>query len=184
MPAPDRLRQRSYDGDMMFAGRDGESAVLDFLRQSATVSHIEDLRDDLHWRDLDVDFRVQRPWGAELVEAKSDVHLGRSPYVLFEALRINHTSREHPVTLGWSARSAADWFLIWSPEVGGLYFFRVGDFRTAMRKHSMTARKAMRVSIVETDRIKTTINFLIPLAQVPHRIYERVDGCWRAKYGS
>lgn len=179
MPIPDQTKSRSYNGDYMREGKEGESYVYDFLKSRSNVKNIDDLRDDPEWQQRDVDFRVRRHDASELlVDAKSDVHMGISPNVLFELLRINHTSDDFPVRYGWSVASGAALFCIWSPPLMRLYRVWADDLRSAMRRYTDHARKNTRIDIVPTDRIKTTVNILIPRAYVSYIAFDYNGGRW------
>jgi hypothetical protein len=98
-----------------------------------------------------------------LAEIKSDAHLGVSGNVLFEVLRINHTApHDRAVTLGWSARTPAHWLLFYAPSVGKLYRWRMEDYRNGLQLYTGAERSKARVSFVSTDKIKSTLNILVP----------------------
>lgn len=178
MPRPDPNRERSYDGDMMTLGKDGESVVYDFLHARTTLQRVEDVREDPQWQQRDVDFIAHHATGQTLVEAKTDTWMGRTGYVLFEFARIYHTSPAHPIKLGWSVTSEADVFCIWAPSMAWLYAITAVHLRDAMRQYTRQARKKTRISFIETDAIKSTLNFLIPLSYVQYRAYGRKNGLW------
>lgn len=157
-------KQRSYNGDYMQRGKEAERIVMRFLEYNSNVIGVDDLRQLRVMRESDVDLSVKLMDGRViLAEIKSDWYLGVSGNVLFESLRINHTASPNAaLTLGWSARSPANWLLYYAPQKKSLYIGSFGAFRSAMQKYTKDARKQTRIDYVETDSIKSTINILIP----------------------
>lgn len=174
---PGAERTRSYNGGYMKAGRKGEEVVMSWLKSRAEVIGIEDLTRLRQMREADVDCSLSLYDGTvALAEIKSDRHLGKSGKVLFEIARVNHTSiHEKAATLGWSARSPAQWLLFYAPSVDRIYRWRMDDYRRGFQNYTREFRSATHLNYVETDNIKSTINILIPeeYMNLPSlRIYE------------
>tara|TARA_Y100000310_G_scaffold345377_1_gene464282 strand:- start:2505 stop:3071 length:567 start_codon:yes stop_codon:yes gene_type:complete len=162
--APSADRPRSYDGGYMEAGRTAEKKVMAWLERQPWVLGLDDLRSLRPLREADVDLGIKLIDGrATLAEIKSDNHLGIKGNFLFEALRINHTAPpDRAVTLGWSARSPARWLLYYAPSFDRVYQIEMDDFRAALQDYTREIRKKSRIDYVETDKIKSTVNVLIP----------------------
>lgn len=161
---PGANRERSYDGDYMEAGRKAEDIIMDWLRRQPWVLDLDDLTGLRPMRQADVDCHFSLTDGrSTLAEIKSDKHLGTSKNYLFEVLRINHTAPpDKAVTLGWSARSPAKWLLYWAPNKKEIHQISMDEFRGALQNYSQQQRKETKLSYVPTDRIKSTVNILIP----------------------
>lgn len=161
---PSAERDRSYSGDYMVAGRKAEEIILGWLSAQPWVLGVEDLRSFRPMREADVDCSIALSDGRVTVaEIKSDRHLGRSGKFLFEVLRINHTALpERAVTLGWSARSPARWLLFYAPIKSEIHQVLMDDYRRALQAYTAEVRGRTQFSFVPTDRIKSTVNILIP----------------------
>ena len=160
-------KERSYDGDYMKVGKTGEAIVAAWLRQRAHVASVTDLSNLPTWQDLDVDLRVLLHSGKSfLAEVKTDQHLGKSGNVLFEILRIYHTAdARYCAKSGWSIRTMAEWIFYYAPSVEQLYTFKTMDLRGAFQRYTHEARQQTRQIWVNTDRIKSTLNVLIPFEE-------------------
>lgn len=158
-------KERSYDGDYMQAGRTGEEIVMKFLRTLPSVESVTDYRNLGTAQQDDVDICILFTSGrTELAEIKSDKHMREGGNVLFEVLRINHTVRESfkACVLGWSARSTAKYVFYYAPSESRIYQCALADLRLSFQRYTQTARKTTRFAFVETDKIKSTLNVLIP----------------------
>lgn len=163
MPSP--LRERSYGGEYMAEGEAAERICIEYLRSRDDVETVTDLRHIRLMQSVDVDCACTLTDGrVVMVEIKSDVHMvGAAGNVLFELLRLNHTAEpEHAVKLGWTARTKADWLLYYSPKQHAVYQTETRALQQAFQKYSAKARGSMRLSVVPTDNIKTTLVALIP----------------------
>lgn len=162
----------------MADGKKAEEKVLGWLAREPWVIGVEDLRSLRQMREADVDCSVALIDGrVTLAEIKSDRHLGVSGNFLFEVLRINHTAPpEKAVTLGWSSRTPARQILYYAPACDVVHSILADEFRRAMQAYTDVTRKGSRIDYVETDRIKSTINILIPSrfveAMTSYRKYE------------
>ena len=163
---PGASNERSYSGHYMEAGRKAEEIVMKWLSSHPHIISVSDLRELRPMREADVDVSLCLYDGrVALAEIKSDYHLGKSGNVIFEVLRINHTcGTDHSCTLGWSARSPATWLLFYAPQVASIYRISFSDYRKGMQE---ATREEPKINIVRTDRIKTTINILIPERYFP-----------------
>lgn len=162
---------------MMAVGRIGENMAQGFL--NFRFSHVLDVRDDARWQEADVDFLCGPQYGIR-VEAKSDARLGQTRNIFFELMRINHTAPEsHRFTTGWSVRSLAHIFLIWSTDEKLLYAISATALRDGLSLYVQSKRNQVRPITVPTDRIKSTIGIPVPLAYTQHRVYwPESDGTW------
>lgn len=161
---PSADRKRSYDGGYMAAGKRAEEIVLEWLMTRPWVVDVEDLRPYRPMREADVDCSIALTDGrVTLAEIKSDRHLGVSKNFLFEVLRINHTAPpDAAVKLGWSARSPARYGLLYAPVTKIIHKISMDDYRAALQDYTKEVRRKTNISYVETDRIKSTVNILIP----------------------
>jgi hypothetical protein len=161
---PSHDRKRSYNGGYMAFGTNTENGVIEWLKKLPWVDGVDDVRavNALQGADVDCSIRL-RDGRVVLAEIKGDQHLGRSPNFLFETLRINHTAfADKAVTLGWSARSPATSLLYYAPSTCSICHLTMNDFRRAMQNYTKVARGNTKLSYVETDAIKSTVNILIP----------------------
>ena len=158
-------KQRSYSGDYMEFGKIGEKVVVSFLQDNPEILEVKDWSEIQAVQYADIDCAITTKSGqVVLAEIKSDKHLGVSGNVLFEVLRINHTC--HPdfsANLGWSGKTPAKFIFYYAPSVRQIYRFETEKLRRAMQVYTRRKRKNMRLDVVETDSIKTTVNILIPI---------------------
>lgn len=175
-PIPSAERTDHYDGDYMEAGRAGEEVVMRWLRGLASVDEVTDLRHFTAARYADVDVQIRmRDGRIVLSEIKSDRHLGVSDNILFEVLRINHTApTNYACGLGWAARSPASSILYYAPAVSKIYHISTANLRLAFQRYTKECRGQSRISWVDTDATKSTLNVLIPIryAQGLYQIFE------------
>jgi len=162
---PSADRQRSYNGGYMAAGREGEKIVLDWLKCQPGIIECEDLRDLRPMQKADVDCSIYTTDGrVALVEIKSDRHLGGSGNLLFEYLRVNFTTgnSRYAVTLGWSARSPAEWLAFYAKAINEIWVISFDNYRKGAQRYVKELGAGARTKIVPTDNIKTTLAWLIP----------------------
>lgn len=167
---------RDYNGALMNAGKQGESAALSFLLQSSGA-RIEDVRNHPEWQRQDVDFLLHYTDRVASVEVKSDRYISRSGNVLFEIARAHHTANPCAY-VGWSVFSAAQHLIVFSPPDGLIYHFRFSDLRAAFQAYVLDSGGKTRVSVVPTDDLRTTFNVLIPLTYCAHNVYTCTAGAW------
>jgi hypothetical protein len=155
---------KSYDGDYMLSGRFAEEVIWLWLEGNSSVIGIEDFRHLRPFQNADVDAGIQlRDGRVKLAEIKSDRHLGVTDNVLFEVLRINHNAPpDSVITLGWGARSPAQYLLYYASSIHQLYVGTFKAFRKAVQQYTAKSRKGTRFDWVNTDTGKSTLNILIP----------------------
>lgn len=158
---PDQAK--SYDGPMMARGADGEEIIWQFLKFRSDVADLADLRDVKIFQRLNVDFGARINGRYELIDAKTDKHLGVSGNVLFEKGRIYHDSPpENIFARGWGAKSAATFIFYYAPDVNAIYTTRLNDLRLATNQYIKDHRHQTNLIVIATDETKTTENVLIP----------------------
>ena len=165
MATPSASKERSYNGDYMKVGKKAEEIVLAFLKSRPDVLGVNDFRELRAVQEADIDFAIKTADGrVTLAEVKSDRHMGITGNVLYEVLRMNHTCiPEKSCVLGWSARTPAQYIFYYSPKLKKLYQFRSEQLRKAFQKYTQDVRKP-NFNFVPTDKIKTTLNVLIPIS--------------------
>lgn len=172
MPQPSRDRERSYSGDYMAQGKSAEDVVKKWLCDSADVSSVNDVSDQRHYQEREIDFIITMRDGREITaEIKSDAHIGSTRNVVFELLRVNHTlNNEKAFVIGWSARSEAAHVFYVSVTENKIFSFSMADLRSAAC--ASFSGKAPKVLTIPTDNIKSTIVLLIPLSSIKHKEHE------------
>jgi len=172
-------KNNSYSGDYMNTGKLGEKVVIKFLQDNPQILEVNDWSEIKATQSADIDCEIiTRSGQVVLAEIKSDKHLGKTGNVLFEILRINHTCRpDFSANLGWSGKTPAKFIFYYAPSVRKIYKFETRSLRKAMQAYTKETRKKMRLDIVETDDIKTTINILIPISYFngDYKVYESLD---------
>ena len=157
-------KKRSYDGDYMTIGKQGEEIVIKWLKSKPNILGITDFRDIREIHEADVDVGVRLYTGRIcLAEIKTDTYLGCTGNVLNEVLRINHYS-EHQYAgyLGWMLRSPAEWLLYYAPncQPPTIYKAKFSEMRLVLQRY--TKENDTSFQITRTDAGKTTYNILIP----------------------
>lgn len=160
-------KARSYNGDYMDIGKQGEEIVIAWLEKRPEILDITDFRDirAVHEADVDVGLRLYKG-PVCLVEIKTDTHLGKSPNVLTEVLRINHyANSKYAGYLGWSLRSPAEHLLFYAPnrKPPAIYRTTFARYRGVLQLYSKT--EEVTFTTVRTDETKTTYNILIPMVE-------------------
>lgn len=161
---PSAENHNSYNGHYMTVGRNAERVVMEWLKNRPSIVGIDDLRNLRAMQEADVDMSIRLYDGrVALAEIKSDWWLGVSGKIIFEILRLNHTcTTDSSCVLGWSARSPAKWLLFYAPQVKAIYKISFDDYRSAMQRFTQEEEPHKHIVTVRTDRIKTTLNLLIP----------------------
>ena len=157
--SPDGNRKNSYNGDLMKFGKTGERIVFDYLSRFGTVT---DLTNDRNKMLADIDFHFSGNNGSWYGEVKTDRYMGKTGNVLYEILRINHTSDLFPLTLGWSFRSEADKLFIYAPSVRKIYYADFSVYRSGFKGVSRTVGSKFKFDVIKTDKIKSTVNVYVP----------------------
>ncbi len=168
-------KQRSYRGDYMDIGKCGEKVVMEWLKARPNVLGIEDFRQIRQVHEADIDVGVRLYTGQVcLAEIKTDTHLGKSPNVLVEVLRINHYAKhQYAGYLGWAFRSPAQWLLFYAPnrkEGPTIYKATFESYRLVIQK--FTKDNDVEFTTVRTDSSKTTYNILIPYEEYFEGVFD------------
>ena len=157
-------KTKSYSGDYMDIGKQGEETVIDWLKQRPNIIGVTDFREIREIHDADIDVGVRLYTGQVcLAEIKTDTYLGTTGNIIFEVLRINHYSdHKYAGYLGWSFRSPAEFLLFYAPnrKPPAIYKITFKDYRAVIQLY--TKENPARFLEVRTDRGKTTYNILIP----------------------
>jgi hypothetical protein len=157
-------KTKSYNGDYMDIGKQGEQKVIEWLKARPSVLGISDFRDIrvIHEADIDIGIRLYKG-NICLAEIKTDTYLGTTGNVLNEILRINHyANHQYAGYLGWTLRSPAEWLFYYAPnrKIPAIYIGRFSDIRLVLQRWTKNTEHS--VVITRTDEIKTTYNILIP----------------------
>lgn len=163
--------QKSYDGELMQKGTENEEVILEWLRGFGRS--VIDFREFRLAQRIDVDFGVETIDGnIVLAEIKADRWIGEDGNLLFECNRINHYAEDHWFYLGWGWRSPAQKLIIRNPETGDTFVFDFRKLRAFVGRHIGGVGKNLKTCIVETDKQKTTFNYLIPMPIVK-KLYKK-----------
>lgn len=154
--------EKSYNGELMRKGTENERVILDWL--SENFKSVLDFREFRLTQRIDVDFGVETIDGNfVLAEIKSDKHISEDRNLCFEVFRINHFVTENQFYLGWGYRSPAQKLIIRNPDTGKVFVFDFLKLRSKIGSYIAEKGKTIRMLPVETDKQKTTFNFLIPM---------------------
>lgn len=166
------LEDKTYSGVLMTAGKTNEDTIMEWLKTIG--KSIIDFREFRLAQRIDVDFGIETMDGAiVLAEIKSDKWIDLNGNFLFECNRINHFVKDKWFYLGWGWRSPAQKLMVRNPLTGKLFVFDFLELRTFMGKYIHETGKRLRIDIVETDKQKTTFNYLIPMKSMSglYKIY-------------
>lgn len=165
--------EKSYSGELMEKGKTNEEIVLCWLRKYG--KNIIDFREFRLAQRIDVDFGIETIDGnIVLAEIKSDKWIKESGNLCFENNRINHFAKNHWFYLGWGWRSPAQHLIVRNPIEKNLYVFEFPDLRGKIGSYISEFGKKLRINITETDKQKTTFNFLIPMTYLKNT-YKRYE---------
>lgn len=157
-------KPRSYNGDYMEIGKEGEKIVIEWLKSRPNVLNLTDYREIREIHEADIDVGVKLYTGQIcLAEIKTDTHLGISGNILNEVLRINHNSKpRYAGYLGWTLRSPAEFLLYYAPNriIPAIYKGRFAEMRNVLQKY--TQENKVQFQVTRTNKTKTTYNLLIP----------------------
>ena len=151
----------------MALGKMGQNICFDFLRGHPEVVRVEDASELKLLQEGEADALIcLRDGDNPLAEIKTDKWLGRTPNVLLEVLRFNHTADpEHAIKLGWAGRSVARYIMYVAISTGYIYQFNKLRLLASFQSWSRLMRKGVRLDFVPTDSIKSTVNVLMPLSE-------------------
>jgi len=157
--------ERSYTGKMMAKGKANEEILMAWLGNYS--KDIIDFREFRLAQRIDVDFGIETLDGNILLaEIKSDRHIKEDGNLCFEVFRINHFSKIKPFYLGWGYRSPAQKIIVRNPETGYTFIFNFQELREFVGAYINKSGRNTRINITETDKVKTTFNFLIPMNEM------------------
>ena len=156
---------KTYNGELMRIGTENEQIILEWLKVRG--NSIIDFREFRLAQRIDVDFGIETIDGnIVLAEIKSDKSIVETGNLLFECYRINHFVKDKWFYLGWGWRSPAQQLIIRNPITGEIFVFNFNRLRSFIGSYIADVGKQLRTCIVETDKQKTTFNFLIPMSKL------------------
>ena len=156
-------QEKTYSAELMKVGTDNENIILEWLKTEARS--VIDFRDFRLAQRIDVDFGIETIDGViVLAEIKSDKHIKDAGNLCFECNRINHSG--HYFYLGWGWRSPAQKLIVRNPISGDTYVFTLAQLRAVIANYIGEMGKNLNILIVETDKTKTTFNYLIPMGKL------------------
>lgn len=162
--------QRSYDGELMAAGKSNEDIVLSWLQSRQQNKEIIDFREFRLAQRIDVDFGIESINGdIVLLEIKSDKWISETGNLCFECNRINHYATGKWFYLGWGWRSPAQRLLVRNPGNGDAFVFDFQILRADIGRWVAEQGRRVRQLIIETDDQKTTFNFLVPMSVLNYK---------------
>lgn len=147
----------------MSIGFENEEIILEWLKKFS--KEIIDFREFRLAQRIDVDFGIETIDGKiVLAEIKSDKWIKESGNLCFENHRINHFAKEKWFYLGWGWRSPAQKLIVRNPETNIIFIFDFYKLRILIGEYISIKGKNTIINITETDKQKTTFNFLIPMS--------------------
>ena len=156
--------EKNYNGELMEKGKSNEEIILNWLKDNPSAKSVIDFREFRLAQRIDVDFGIETIDGnIVLAEIKSDKWIRESGNLLFEVFRINHFAKANWFYLGWGYRSPAQKLIDRNPGTGETFIFNFLGLRTFIGEYVLEIGKELRINITETDKQKTTFNFLIPM---------------------
>lgn len=172
MPVTTGARKaESYSGDYKAVGKRGEAAVMEWLRSRPNVAEVVDLSTDWYWREQDVDARILWDNGKQdLAEIKTDTYARIGGNILFEILRLNHSTDAmgRAAETGWSLRSPAAWLFVYAPIEPAIFYCRMARLREWFQAWSYGHLDTMKQKWIRTDCNKSTLIVLVPWADCGH----------------
>ena len=155
---------KTYSGDLMQKGMKNEEIILEWLHGETSNKGVIDFREFRLAQRIDVDFGVETIDGKiVLAEIKSDKWIKETGNLCFETMRINHFVDDKWFYLGWGWRSPAQKLIVRNPETNETYIFSFLKLRQMIGVYVAETGRNLRINITETDKQKTTFNFLIPM---------------------
>jgi len=156
--------EKSYNGLLMEKGTKNENIIMDWLK--TTNRAIVDFREFRLAQRIDVDFGIETIDGTiMLAEIKSDKWISQQGNLCFECHRINHYSFGNWFYLGWGWRSPAQKLIVRNPLSGDTFVFYFTGLREFIASYVAEQGRNFKtkINLVETDKQKTTFNWLIPM---------------------
>jgi len=170
--------EKSYKGELMDIGTKNEVIVFNWLQMQKCK--VIDFRQFKLLQGPDVDCSIVSIDGqVTFAEIKADQHIGDSGNLCFECFRINHFVVENMFYLGWGWRSAAQKLIVRNPNTGITYIFDFRNLRQFIGKYVDKMGKSFKnnILVTETDKQKTTFNFLIPMKELEKEKEKLYIGC-------
>ena len=172
MRSANMRNDKSYCGELMDKGIKNEEIIMNWLRR--TAKDIIDFREFRLAQRIDVDFGIETIDGnIVLAEIKSDKWIKEEGNLCFECHRINHYVQDKWFYLGWGWRSPAQKLIIRNPNTGNTFVFDFLSLRKFVGSYVAQAGRNIKMNITETDKQKTTFNYLIPMEKLQslYKIY-------------
>lgn len=161
--AMETKQNKSYSGDLMQKGIENEEIILKWLKGQG--HSIIDFREFRLAQRIDVDFGIETVDGNILLaEIKSDKMISELGNLCFEVHRINHFVKDKWFYLGWGWRSPAQKLIIRNPASREAFVFDFMELRTQIGKYIDEIGNRLRTNITQTDKQKTTFNWIIPMS--------------------
>ena len=158
-------QEKNYKGELMEIGKSNEEIILNWLKTKA--KEIIDFREFRLTQRIDVDFGIETIDGnIVLAEIKSDKWISGNGNLCFENHRINHFVQNKWFYLGWGWRSPAQKLIIRNPQTNEIFVFDFLKLRIAIGNYISFIGKNLKLNITETDKQKTTFNYLIPMREL------------------
>ena len=163
--------EKTYSGELMEKGLKNEEIILLWLQNMA--KEVIDFREFKLSQRIDVDFGIETIDGSiVLAEIKSDKWIKEDGNLCFECNRINHFVKDKWFYLGWGWRSSAQKLIIRNPETRETFIFDFVELRKKVGEYVSRIGKNLKINITETDKQKTTFNYLIPMVEFS-KIYKK-----------
>ena len=154
--------EKTYSGELMKKGTENEEVILNWLKTFG--KSIIDFREFRLAQRIDVDFGIETIDGKIiLAEIKSDKWINETGNLCFECNRINHFVKDKWFYLGWGWRSPAQKLIIRNPETNKIFVFDFEELRKKIGEYVSQTGRNLKMLIIETDKQKTTFNYLIPM---------------------
>ena len=159
--------EKSYSGELMQKGVKNEEIILHWLQNDISSKGVIDFREFRLAQRIDVDFGIETVDGKiVLAEIKSDKWISVKGNLCFETMRINHYVDDKWFYLGWGWRSPAQSLIVRNPESNETFVFPFLELRRRVASHVAGCGRNFKsnINVTETDKQKTTFNFLIPMS--------------------
>jgi hypothetical protein len=146
--------------DYAMLGKSAEAkAIIIFDRLGITY---KDVRLEDQYQKEDIDFLTERNGLKFKVEVKYDYYLGRSGNMFFETERIYAGGT---TGIGWSIKSKANRFWLWSPFWRSFLVVNSNSFRSSKENYIKDCEKngwKLRTVEIPTNKDVTTKGILVP----------------------
>jgi len=163
-----------FSENLRVMGREGEKQAMSLCM--ALGMSVVDVTENTAWQAKEVDLLTRHKGQTFHVEVKTDRYISKTKNFNFELLRLYHLDSNQ--RMGWSHFSHAQTFMVWD-TINTMYVFMVGDLRRTKDRFMQATRpnnNALRM--VVSDDHCTTINLLIPLAELDYQLWVWDAGNW------